>query len=178
MTYLNKPRFVGSSIVTVLSLTLLLNPAALAQSQDGFKGVRKATAAFHDIEAAKAAGYTLELSDVSGETCIADLSDPSAGAMGVHMVSLDRVLDPALDESDPEILVYEPMNDGTLKLVSVEYVVFDVGQPTPHLFGVPFYRNSGERYGLPPFYGLHAWIWKPNPSGILSLWNPDVCCNR
>jgi len=94
------------------------------------------------------------------------------------MVSLARVLDPALDESDPEILVYEPRKDGTLKLVSVEYVVYDVGQPTPQLFGMPFHWNSGERYGSAPFYGLHAWIWKPNPSGILSLWNPDVSCDR
>jgi hypothetical protein len=33
-----------------------------------------------------------------------------------------------------------------------------------------------NRYGLPPFYSLHAWIWKPNPSGILTPWNPRVSC--
>ena len=25
---------------------------------------------------------------------------------------------------------------------------------------------AGNRYDLPPFYALHAWIWKPNPSGL------------
>jgi hypothetical protein len=26
--------------------------------------------------------------------------------------------------------------------------------------------TSPNRYGLPPFYELHAWLWKPNPSGM------------
>jgi len=120
------------------------------------------------------------LPDVYGETCIANLSDPSAGAMGVHMVSLDRVLDPSLESTDPEVLVYERRNNGTLKLVAVEYVVFDVGQATPKLFGMPFDFNDGSRYGLPPFYALHAWIWKTNPSepeGIFNAWNPRVSCD-
>ncbi|MDF2753435.1 MAG: hypothetical protein K0S82_1818, partial [Gaiellaceae bacterium] len=25
-------------------------------------------------------------------------------------------------------------------------------------------------------YALHAWIWKPNPSGILKPYNPRVDC--
>ncbi len=33
------------------------------------------------------------------------------------------------------------------------------------------------RYGLPPFYELHAWIWKRNPSGTFSDWNPRVSCS-
>ena len=36
---------------------------------------------------------------------------------------------------------------------------------------------AGNRYDLPPFYALHAWIWKPNPSGILYAWNPRVDCS-
>ena len=27
-----------------------------------------------------------------------------------------------------------------------------------------------------PFYELHAWIWRPNPSGIFKDWNPSVTC--
>jgi hypothetical protein len=26
------------------------------------------------------------------------------------------------------------------------------------------------------FYIMHAWIWKPNPAGIMADWNPDVSC--
>jgi hypothetical protein len=152
---------------------------ALGESQNALAELRNATAAFHDVEAAEEAGYDVELPDVFGETCIANLSDPSAGAMGVHMVSLARVGDPALAPADPEVLVYERRNNGSLKLVAVEYVVFDTGQPRPSMFGVPFVRNDGSRYGLPPFYALHAWVWKPNPSeplGMFSDWNPRVSC--
>lgn len=154
----------AASFVLPAVLVAALAGVALGGSQAGLAGARQATAAFHDLAAAEAAGYTVELPDVFGETCIANLGDPSAGAMGVHMVSLDRVLGPALDEADPEVLVYERRNDGSLKLVALEYVVFDTGQATPELFGVPFNHNNGSRYGLPPFYALHAWIWKPNPS--------------
>jgi hypothetical protein len=31
-------------------------------------------------------------------------------------------------------------------------------------------------YGLPPFYELHAWLWKFNPHGFFNDWNPRVHC--
>ena len=106
---------------------------AAAGGQSELADVRDATAAYHDLATAKAAGYTLELPDTSGNTCIANLDDPAAGAMGVHMVNLGLLDDPSttapfddttLDPTRPEALVYERRNDGTLKLVAVEYVVF------------------------------------------------------
>jgi hypothetical protein len=35
-----------------------------------------------------------------------------------------------------------------------------------------------NRFGLPAFYSLHAWIWKHNPAedGMFAMWNPDVSC--
>jgi hypothetical protein len=174
---------VEATVLGVLALgaiAIAVAGTALGGSQSALAEVRNATAAFHHPDAAVDAGYTIELPDVFGETCIDNLSDPSAGAMGVHMVSLERVLDPTLDPSDPEVLVYERRSNGTLKLVAVEYVVFDSGQPRPSLFGVPFASNDGSRYGLPPFHALHAWIWKPNPSaplGMFSDWNPRVSCD-
>ena len=27
------------------------------------------------------------------------------------------------------------------------------------------------------WYILHAWVWKPNPSGLFNNWNPDVDCS-
>ena len=45
------------------------------------------------------------------------------------------------------------------------------------LFGKTFTLiPAGNRYDLPPFYELHAWIWRPNPSGIFKDWNPKVTC--
>ncbi len=35
---------------------------------------------------------------------------------------------------------------------------------------------DGNRFGLPAFYSLHAWIWKHNPSGTFEPWNPQVQC--
>ena len=42
-----------------------------------------ATASFHDLDAAKAAGYSTLVTDTAGITCIADPSVPSQGSMGV-----------------------------------------------------------------------------------------------
>jgi hypothetical protein len=165
---------VGLAVVAVVG-------TAFAGSQSSLADARNATAAYHDLSVAKAAGYTFELPDTTGTTCIANLSDPSAGAMGVHMVNTG-LLDATLDPTKPEVLVYERRKDGSLKLAAVEYVAFksDV-QARPSLFGVPFDSNSGARYGLPGFWALHAWIWKPNnktldPAGIFAQWNPSVSC--
>ena len=76
--------------------------------------------------------------------------------------------------------MYEPRNDGSLKLVALEYVVFQAdwkGSSPPELFGKTFdLIRSPNRFGLPAFYALHAWLWKPNPSGLLATWNPHVTC--
>ena len=175
-------------LIGILAAVPLLVVAgfATAGGPSSLAEVRDATAAYHDVEAAKHAGYTLELPDVFGNTCIANLADPTAGAMGVHMVNPGLLFDGGtLDPSHPEALVYERRNDGTLKLAAVEYVVFQADMPSrPALFGVPFDPNDGSRF-FPatdphPFWALHAWIWKPNPTplvGIFAPWNPRVTCN-
>jgi hypothetical protein len=100
--------------------------------------------------------------------------------MGVHMLN-PSLLDSAIDADHPELLVYEPRNNGTLKLVALEYLVLKdawQGASKPALFGKEFDEiPAGNRYGLPAFYALHAWLWKPNPSGMLYAWNPRVDCS-
>jgi hypothetical protein len=45
------------------------------------------------------------------------------------------------------------------------------------LFGSKFMLiPAGNRFGLPAFYALHAWVWKHNPSGTFAQWNPQVHC--
>jgi hypothetical protein len=142
--------------------------------------VRAATAKFTDVATAQAAGYG-QLVDAAGIACI----DNSAGGMGIHYVNLDLVLNPTLDPARPEVLVYEPDKHGNLRLVAVEYVVFesDWQGNHPSLFGEQFHRMPGagesepqNRYGLPAFYELHVWAWKHNPSGMFGDWNPKVSC--
>jgi hypothetical protein len=164
---MRKRAFIAALAVIHAVVAVTLVGAAFGSSQSEIAALRNATAAFHDIETAVDAGYTVELPDVFGETCIANLSNPSAGAMGVHMVSLARVADPSLDETDPEVLVYERRNNGSLKLVAVEYVVFaSADSSTPTLFGVPFEFSDGSRYGLPPFYAPTPGSGSPTPASL------------
>ena len=145
--------------------------------QDAFAATRQATARYHDISTAVGFG---ELRDAADIACI----DNPAGGMGVHYVNggrIDAVLDPAL----PEVLVYEPRADGSMQLGAVEYVIFASdwpGEDPPELFGHSFYYMPGQdeahpnRYGLPAFWELHAWVWKTNPNGMFDDWNPRVTC--
>ncbi len=162
-------------IFSALALTALLT-AGIAVAAGAFDGAKPATARFHDLDKAKAAGYTVRVADVNGITCIAE---PGEGAMGVHMLN-PALFDETIDAEKPEVLVYEPRANGELKLVALEYLVLQSeweGSGPPSLFGRTFdFTDSPNRYGLDPFYSLHAWIWKPNPSGILTPWNPRVHC--
>jgi hypothetical protein len=58
-----------------------------------------------------------------------------------------------------------------------------VGNPVapapPMLFGQKFnFTDAPNRYGLAPFYSLHAWVWKDNPAGTFEMWNPSVHCDE
>src|SRR5947209_20145827 len=76
---------------------------------------------------------------------------PGMGALGVHYVKAHRCS-----------VVLQSTWDST-------------HNSPPTLFGQNFQRTGADnRYGLPAFYSLHAWIWKDNPSGTFSLWNPRV----
>jgi hypothetical protein len=151
--------------------------AGVAVASGLFREAREATAAYHDVEAAIEAGYSLRLADLSGATCI---EQPGEGGMGVHMVNVS-LLDGTIEQTSPEAMVYsESPSTGRLKLVAVEYVVFQdawEGAEPPSLFGREFdFVGSPNRFGLPPFYALHAWIWRSNPSGMLHPWNPKISC--
>ena len=104
---------------------------------------------------------------------------PERGAMGVHFLKgFDGMVDPA----KPQLLVYEPDGAGHFRLVALEYLVdkatWDNSHSSPPtLFGQTFMTtDAGNRFGLPAFYSLHAWIWKFNPSGTFAMWNPRVIC--
>ena len=151
---------------------------------------RSDTAKYHSLTVAKKAGYSI-LADSAGITCIAE---PQMGAMGVHYVKGDLVKNPAIDAAHPEALVYAPDRHGLLHLAALEYVViksdWNAVQPSlgagsrdaaapPMLFGQEFnFTDAPNRYGLPPFYSLHAWVWKDNPAGTFEMWNPSVHCDE
>jgi hypothetical protein len=171
-------------IIVVLPLLALGGYAAASSGNERSAAAQAAaaTARFHDLDAAEAAGYTVHVQELSGATCIAN---GAVGAMGDHFANGTLLVDDGvIDASAPEALVYEQRNNGTYKLVALEYIVFQADwqgaghSSPPVLFGRQFdFTDAPNRYGLPPFYSLHAWIWKPNPSGLLFPWNPDVTCS-
>lgn len=166
----------------VTPLLVLVGYAAASNERSDAAVAAAATARFHDLDAAQAAGYTIHVADAAGLTCIAQ---PGEGAMGDHFANGALLLDSGvIDAAEPEALVYERRNDGTFKLVALEYIVFQAdwqaagNTSPPALFGRTFdLVASPNRYGLPAFYALHAWLWKPNPSGLFYAWNPHVSCD-
>lgn len=135
--------------------------------------VQQSTAPFLKVSNAEAAGYMI------AGGCTSD--GGNEGAMGLHYANFSLLGDGALDEARPEILVYEPMRNGKMRLVAVEYLVFvdawGAANPPPVLRGQQFhYLGSPNRYGLPAAYILHVWAWKSNPNGAYSNFNPRVSC--
>jgi len=164
--------------LATLAVAMVSSEATAAAKPDVLSTARAATARYHNIDAALAAGRG-EFRDAQGIACI---DQPGAGGMGIHFVDGALVGDAAVNAATPEALVYEPTPNGRMRLVAAEYIVFQVAwdaihSSRPSLFGQQFELiPSPNRYGLPPFYELHAWIWKHNPSGMFNDWNPLVSC--
>jgi len=139
--------------------------------------VRAATQPYLDVNVALSQGW------VQGTGCV---SGPAEGAMGIHIIQPERLGDGAIDVAAPEALIYEPLADGSLRLVGVEFIVIagdwaaahpDGGTPRVdghqmNLVGEP------NRYGLPAFYELHVWAWEGNPKGSFADWNTHVSCDQ
>lgn len=133
--------------------------------------IRSATARYHSIEQAMAAGY------VPFSPCV---SHPVLGGMGYHYVNPDLV-DGEFNHLQPEALLYEPQKNGRMKLVGVEYIVVaeQWSQSNPPMLGDQAFDEYIDSPANPlPFnnYQLHAWIWKHNPAGLHTPFNPMVNC--
>jgi hypothetical protein len=175
-TRLAVPAIAGLAVALTLVSAVAVTSAAAGTRHDALKPVREATRVYHGVAAVERAGYS-EFTDVNGVTCIDGTAEQ--GNMGIHYVNGDYVGDSVIDPLKPEAVLYEPTKDG-LKLTAVEYIVLaqnwhDANPPS--LFGQSFMLvTSPNRFGLPDFWMLHAWLWKDNPSGRFNPWNPDVKC--
>lgn len=157
--------------VGLLTLTAVAvaGPASAAGPEaSSLAKIRAATARFHDVDAAIAAGYA------PTDECV----ESPMGGMGFHYVDFGKVMDPALDATSPEVLLYAPSGNG-LRLVGVEWLVFDADQDPG---SVESHSVLGRTlhgpmtHGLPVHYDLHAWVWQPNANGAFDDWNPAVAC--
>jgi hypothetical protein len=168
------------AILAIAALGTLAVGTATAGRSD-LNAARGATGRFHDIANATAAGYGQPPAPAPLHECISSFNN--TGAMGFHFIN-GGLLDANVDATTPEALVYAPDRNGNLKLVAVEYVVFqsawDAAHPgtTPELFGQMFMLTpSPNRFEIPAFYALHAWLWDSNPSGMFAPFNPSVSCS-
>jgi hypothetical protein len=170
--------FAGSSLADdqIASADDDRHPASHFKSSPLVDKVRAATRRYKDVNVALADDW------VQGTPCV---SGPNEGAMGVHFVRPDRIGDGELNANEPEALIYEPLSDGRLRLVGVEFIVladdWDTQNPDAppalegHLLNLVAAPN---RYRLPAFYELHVWAWERNPNGAFADWNKLVSCNQ
>lgn len=127
--------------------------------------LRQLTAGFGDTAVARAAGYTDRITSCWYHR--------EQGGQGYHFARSEWI-DGTVSLHEPELVMYEPLADGTLQFLAIEYIVpfgaWDQPDP-PTLLNRTFMRN--EQLEL---YVLHVWLGKHNPSGMYANWNPDVSC--
>jgi len=170
-----KLRTAGAALAVA---AMLATASAAPAGQSSAGKVRSANAKYQRLAVAKKAGYGL-LRDAKGIACI---DNPGVGGMGVHYVKKALVGDGKVNLLTPEALVYDPDAKGHKRLVAIEYVVikkdWDAHHSSrPKLYGRTFELiKADNRYGLPPFYELHAWLFKNNSRGMFNDWNPLVKC--
>jgi hypothetical protein len=128
------------------------------------KAVKQSTARYNSTTQANRAGY------YGDDHCA---YDPDLGAMGYHWVNSD-LIDPMFDPLQPEVLLYERDKNGNYKLIGVEYIVIDIGQDHPHFGDHPF--DIGGTPVPVDHWSLHVWLYKENPNGIFTPYNPAVSC--
>jgi hypothetical protein len=167
-------RFVPLIALVALAMTLA---TTVASAGDGslspeLTAVRAAVARYHSVAQAERDGY------FAASPCEAS----PAGTMGIHYIN-PALFGPGNDPSRPEILLYVPNVDGSLKLVGVEYFQVDADQDLatdadrPSIFGRPFDGPMlGHAPGMPIHYDLHVWVAESNPAGVFSMWNPAISC--
>ena len=173
-------------------------------SEPSLDEVKALTEKYRDVKVAVAEGYTTDHKC----TTAAMLGFPSEmGDMGLHYVRRDLLgLSPKpappgsgrvhgtgtyTDFRKPAMLVYEPRPDGSLQLVAVENLVFESAWRAAGKKGPPAFRAEpyvllkdkpetkvDEAHGWEPHYELHLWLFRDNPNGIYSEFNPRVTCKH
>lgn len=192
---MHRAHAVRTRAVTVAGATILsfaMAGSALASPGVSSAGaalaeIRAATARFHDVANALAAGY------IPVSPCE---ERPGVGGMGVHYVNPALASNLAIDAFAPELLLYAPSGDGP-RLVGVEYFSVALANtdsgprpwfgtqapplgffnPAPTVLGQTFNGPMpGHGPSMPWHYDLHVWVWQANPAGTFTPWNPTISC--
>jgi hypothetical protein len=182
-------------------------PAAMAAAPAPAAGeptldeIRAATARFRDVKVAMAEGYINPGN--ACETAGAMGMDKALGGMGIHFFRPDllgvsgppnpRVTGTGThtDFRKPAILIYEPRADGSLELIAVENLVFEKAwkaagnKERPSFHGIPYEHmaddpttTAHEAHMFEPHFDKHVWLWRDNPKGVFTPFNPNVTCEH
>lgn len=157
----------GLLAVLLIPTAVLAGPIVARELAVGreLAAVRQATAKYHDVQAALDDGFAA--------------TDECVPGMGFHYARMDRVLDGVVNPLEPEVLIYTPQEDGTRRLVAVEYVVVTNDSTHPTIFSIDKPLDGPKASLVPGFarqFDLHAWIWQGNPDGVFTAHNPNSSC--
>jgi hypothetical protein len=169
---------------------------------DELAAIYQATERFQNVEVALAEGYLRDPGNICERAT--DMGLPGfMGAMGIHFFRPDLLqitaTEPRVngvgthtDFRVPAILLYEPQADGSLELVGVESLVFAqawraAGNDRPpsfmghdyfHMIDNPVTTEIDEAHHFEEHYDLHMWLYRQNPHGLFSPFNPSVTCEH
>ena len=128
--------------------------------------VRAVTEPYHNIDNALADGWDTFIS-----SCV---EHPELGGMGYHVARMD-FMDGRTNYLEPQVLLYEPLEDGSLEFIGVEYIIpfaiHSADSDPPMTLGQHYHQNPVQE-----IWALHVWTEKDNPTGMYSDWNPNVSC--
>ncbi len=115
---------------------------------------------YHNFQVAEAQGFVAV--------------SPYVPHMGIHFGQLDR-FDADFLLEEPEILLYIPEEDGSMRFVAVEYAVPVALSPTPP----EGFTGDEDHWEFNPHVAggswvLHAWIVEENPDGVFAPMNPNI----
>jgi hypothetical protein len=189
-------------VALLATLALAASACGEANAEPTLDDVRAATERFRDLDVALAEGYIRDPADLCDMATMMGLP-AEMGGMGVHyfrpdLLGITEPPNPRVhgngthtDFLQPAVLIYEPQADGSHELVAVENLVFidaweAAGHTAPPSFqGVPYNvmaddpdTELDEAHNFAPHMDLHMWLYRENPNGMFTSFNPAVTCEH
>ncbi len=188
--------------ITGLTVSALLATSAVVFADDyDLDALRAATEKYKDVNVALADGF---IPDPSGHCVSAEAEGlpPEWGSMGIHYLNPAKLkitgdkprvdgMSTHTDFMAPAILLYEPQEDGSMELVGIENLVFEKAWMAAGHSGPPMVNGrewdhmsdnpdtpGDEAHGFMPHFDQHVWLYRKNPAGDLTPFNPNVTCEH
>jgi len=148
--------------------------AAPARGAPDLARIRAGSAPYRNFDRAVSDGF------IAMSPCV----EAPPGGMGYHYGNPARIGTISVDPARPEFLLYAPGPGGRMELVGVEFFVnaeawAAAGNTAPPSVAGVEYDPPDPGHPDPTVaaaYTLHVWLWKDNPAGMFTPFNPAVSC--